>query len=233
MEIDQKRKILPTITTTKGSDWQGKIKEIKELGLEEIAIFPTCFDRNRREELYRLIEKTGVKKISFVHMRGDMAEKEIDYLITRYGTKIFNIHSQREYPRDYDYSKYKEMICIENVYKPLDEDEIKDFKGVCLDLSHLENDRLLQEENFKRNTEVLDKLPVFCNHISAVTNHKRADENGFWRFDSHCFENLAEFDYLKKYPQKYFSSFVAIELENSIKDQLRVIGYVEKILAEK
>jgi hypothetical protein len=35
-------------------------------------------------------------------------------------------------------------------------------------------------------------------------------------------------DYLKKYPKRYFSQFIAIELGNTIKQQLKVRDYIMK-----
>ena len=53
------------------------------------------------------------------------------------------------------------------------------------------------------------------------------------RYDSHNFENLSEFDYLKKYPKNYFSNLIALELENSIKEQLVAKEYIIDILSKK
>ena len=222
----KKRKILVSITTTQGSDWQGKIKEIEKLGLEEAALFPTCFERKERERLYALLLEAGIRNIPFVHIRNDMAPQELDYLIENFGAKAFNIHSNSEYPFIHDYAKHGKMIFIENVYSPLDEKEIKRFGGVCLDVSHLENDRLHEPEKYRHNLKVLEKYPIGCNHLSCFQNVPRRDENGYLRLDSHFLEKLPEMDYLKNYPKKYFSDIVAIELENSIEEQLKVRDYL-------
>jgi len=50
------------------------------------------------------------------------------------------------------------------------------------------------------------------------------------RYDSHYFEDLSEFDYLKKYSINLFSDFCALELENTIKDQLRAKDYILNLL---
>ena len=65
--------ILPTITTTWGSNWRVKIKEINEIGLKEIALFPTCLPKEKRKELYRLLEDSNIESIPLVHIRSDMA----------------------------------------------------------------------------------------------------------------------------------------------------------------
>jgi len=223
-------KFLPAVTTTRGSDWRKKIKEIKNLHLKEVSIFPTCLNEKERKELYQLIKKSNLKKIPFVHLRSDMKVEELDYLVRNWETKIFNIHTQKEYPLIYDYSKYKDIIYIENVYHPFEKKELKEFAGICLDFSHLENDRLLSSEKFKHNSKMLEIYPIGCNHISAIKKTTHIDEFGYVRYGSHYLNDFSELDYLKKYPLRYFSSFCAIELENNILEQLKVIEYIKKIL---
>ena len=223
-------KFIPAIATTKGSDWREKIKEIKNLNLKEMAFFPTCLNKKERKEFYQLIEKSGLEKIPFVHLRSDMKIKELDYLIKNWKTEVFNIHTQIEYPLVYDYSKYKDIIYIENVYHPFDKKELKEFAGICLDFSHLENDRLLEKKRFKHNFKILDIYPIGCNHISAIKKTTYIDEAGYIRCAFHYLKNFSELDYLKKYPLKYFSPFCAIELENSILKQLKAIEYIKNLL---
>ena len=141
--------ILPAITTI--FDWRDKIKEVKELGLREVSLFLTCVDFKERQEFYSLLKDTKVDKVSFVHLRQDMTKDEIDYLIKNYHTQAFNIHTKREYPYSKDYLQYKDMIYIENVYGSLDENEIKEFAGICLDFSHLEEDRLFNPALYEKN----------------------------------------------------------------------------------
>jgi len=222
--------ILPTITTTWGSNWRVKIKEINEIGLKEIALFPTCLPKEKRKELYRLLEDSNIKSIPLVHIRSDMAEDELDYFVRNYGTKAFNTHMQIEYPLRYDLSKYKDIIYIENVYHSLDEEELKKFGGICLDLSHLENDRLLHKEIFEHNIKMTEKYPLGSNHISAVKEISHIDEKGYQCYDNHRLDNLSELNYLKKYSRNYFSSLIAIELENNIKEQLQIKKYLTNLL---
>lgn len=227
------RKILVSITTTNNSDWKEKIKEINKLNLKEAALFPTCLDRKQRGNLYQFLERSKIKSIPLLHIRHDMELGEIDYFSKNYNTKAFTLHSQSEFPLIYDYSKYKEFIFIENVYYPLNPKEIKNFGGICLDLSHLENDRILNAEKFKHNIKMIEKYPIGCNHISGVKNFLHKDAKDDLRHDNHNLKNLSELDYLKKYPKNYFSPIVAIELENSIKEQIKIRDYIVKLLSLK
>jgi hypothetical protein len=71
--------------------------------------------------------------------------------------------------------------------------------------------------------EAIKKFKVGCNHLSAVkpdnTNRHRADK-------------LSELDYVKNIGRKCFSSYINLEVTNSIKDQLRFRKYLAKILAK-
>ncbi len=229
------RRIFPTIATTRGSDWRGKIDELNKFGVEEAALFPTCLDLREREELYELLKKSRLKKIPYVHLRSDMTAEEVGNLIEWFGTEVFNLHTGREYPLLQDYSKYEKIIFIENIYYPLNEAEIEKFGGVCIDFSHLENDRILYADKFRHNTRLIEKFKVGCNHISVIKKEARIDPGSKYdkyskRFDSHEFSDLSEFDYLKNYPSDYFSNYIAIEIENSIEEQLSIKKYIEKLI---
>lgn len=226
----EKKKILVSVTVTEGSDWRKKLKDVKELELKEAAVFCTCLDKEARKELYELIKGSGLKSVPLVHLRSDMTVDELDYFVENYGTKVFCTHTEREYPFLHDISKYRNIICIENVYLPLDEEEIKKFGGICLDFSHLENARISTKDIFEHNAEVLEKYPVIANHINPVKKTPHIDEKGYSRYDAHHFDDLSEFDYLKNYPERYFSSFLALELENDIKEQLEAKDYLKKLM---
>jgi len=228
-------KILPTITTTSGSNWMDKVDEVCKFGLSEVALFPTCLDIDRRKELYKILERSTLKSIPYVHLRSDMDVRELQYLVQRFKTKVFNIHTNREYPFKYDYSKYADRIYVENIYYPLDEEEIKKFAGICIDFSHLENDRILYEEKYEHNISLIEKYKVGCNHLSAIKKETSMDDENKYdrfniRYDSHNLGRLSEFSYLKNYPKKYFSDYLAIEIENSIEEQLMAKEYLEKLI---
>lgn len=225
--------ILPTITTIAGSAWLDKISEIKKLGLQEACLFPTCLDKKQREKLYALLLKTDLKTIPFVHLRSDMELRELDYLVKHYRTRIFNIHTQREFAWLNDYGPYKKSICIENTYKPFDEKEVRESGGICLDISHLENDRILRPEIYRANVKMLEKYPPKCSHISVVKKTTVIDEQSQVRITTHHLEDLSEFDYLKRYPLEYFGSVSALELENTIEEQLRAKEYISTLMKDK
>lgn len=202
------------------------IKEASDLGIEELAIFPTCLNPAQRKEFYKFLEQSTVKSIPYCHLRSDMEVAELDYLAERYKTQVFSTHMRVEYPNPKHWSKYKKIIYVEFVYHVLDEEELKNFGGICLDVSHLENDRLLFKDVYESNVKIIEKNYIGVNHISAMKAVSRVDENKVVRYDWHRFDDLSEFDYLRGYPLSYFSPFVAIEVENSVKEQLKVKEYI-------
>lgn len=226
-----KENILPAITTTCGSDWRAKIKEADNLGLKEVALFPTCLDKSEREELYGLLDKSKIKKIPFVHMRNDMPPEELDFLIKKYQTEVFNTHTSDCYPFLFDLSDFSSVIYLENTIYPFKEEELKNFAGICIDLSHLENDRILQPERYKGFCDAISRSIIGCNHISAIQEKTHFNEEiKEDRVTSHFMESLLELDYLKNYPQEYFSKYMALEIENDLSTQLKAKDHIFDLL---
>lgn len=223
-------KLYPTITTLT-DNYLEKIKEIDSLNIKEACLFLTGLDKGKRKELYSILLKSKLEYIPFCHMRVDMDCEELSFLKKNFNTQIFNIHTTKEYEAIYDYGKFKKQICIENTIYPLNEKEINEWGGICLDFSHLENEKLINSGIYEQDIILLNKYLIKCNHISAIQKDKKID---FYtkekRYDSHFYQNLSEFDYLKNYNKELFSEFCAMELENSIKEQLIAIEYInEKI----
>ena len=227
-------KIFPTIVTTTYNhsfpNYLEKIEEADFLGIKEICFFPTALEKEERKKAYRVLEKSKIESIPFVHLRHDMEPDEAGFLIKYFQTKVFNIHFSPFFLSE-KWRKYRKKIYIENTVYPWREEEIKDFAGICLDFSHLEDFRLIYSEGFRKNIKILEKYPCGCGHISAVNSKPKYEvEFNLNYYSQHYFESLADFDYLKNYPRKYFPPIIALELENSLEEQLQVKEYIEKIM---
>ncbi len=226
-------KILLGLTTTPRSDWREKIKEIDFFGISEISFFPTKLNLKERKECYALLEKSALKKIYHVHLRNDMEEWEIEYLIKKYGTEVFNTHPKaNRFSFDLEKSPlYASKIFLENVQEIPSEKELKKSGGLCLDFSHWESAQLVRWKAYKNLEKLIAEFPVGCCHVSAITNDLITEKN--WHgYDSHWLYKLSQLDYIKKYI-RYFPKYISLELENSFSEQLKIKKYLEKIIYEK
>lgn len=229
----QKRKIYPSITTTPRSDWRDKIKETERFSLTEVCLFPTFLKKPEREELYRLLENSPIKKIPLVHLREeDMGTDELNYLAKRFQVETFNLHSPLPSNFQEKLGKYAKNIYIENhPFAPLIESELKSAAGICVDFSHLEDARLRNQDVYKEDLRLMEIYPSGCSHISAIAKELQMYLPPLLPQHSlHYLRDFSEMDYLKNYPARYFSSIIAIELENSLAEQLKIRDYIIKLL---
>ena len=224
-------KILFSITTTAGSDWRSKPKEAEDLGLKELGLFVTCLDLPERQELYDSLLAHHINSVPFAHVKGDMPLQELEFLRNTFGTKVFNIHDPAQYIAPYYYGTFSSTIGIENTVLPLQEETLKKFGGICLDVSHMENDRLNNQKRYDHNLPLLERYPILVNHVSAIRQETRIDEDSEEkRNDYHFLKNLNEVDYVKDW-KKFLAPYVALELENSLAEQLKIKAHLENILA--
>lgn len=228
--------ILLGLTTTPGSDWRAKIKEINELGIGEIALFPTCLDYNERQILYDLLEKTKLKHIPHVHLRDDFELEELNYLNKKFGSSLFNLHPNANGFACLDrLEKYRDKIFVENLTdKSIKEirNNISKFAGLCIDFAHWEDENLCKNgyENFAQFASTHN---IGCCHISAIYQKPRRFNWGEGTrpyYSWHKMEKLENLDYLKKYI-KYLPDVISIELENSFKEQLEAKRYIISMLS--
>jgi len=231
-----KSKVYLGLTTTGNSSWHEKIKEIKKLGIDQVALFPTSLKPDERQKLYRELEKTSISYIPFVHLRHDSTEEEIKYFRSRYKTKYFNIHADPKATTALkNQPDHQKIIFIENTDR-LQGDfftSIKDFAGICLDFSHWEDYGEKQKDKSYESFEEIVKANrvEFC-HISSVKKTPYFRHYSYYsfhdkHFSAHKLERLSDLDYLRKY-RKYFPKIMGIEIENSFSKQLEVKRYLEE-----
>jgi len=241
MPAKVKPKFLLALTTTHKAYWQDKVKEIDLLGLKEISIFPTCLELEKRKELYGLLEKTGLKKIPFTHLRTDCEQWEIEYLMKRFDCQIFNIHADNLAQSFLDRcQKYRHLVYIENgehyQINPLFKKILDQAAGLCLDFSHWEDYEVRQDnKNYRNFKKYIAKYKVGCAHISVIKDEIFTSSDVFGNqsqfFASHFMKNLSEFNYMKDY-LKYLPEYSAIEIENSLAEQLKAKQYLEQMIKE-
>lgn len=220
------RILLPTIVTAYNPNWTAHIEEIKELNIKQIGLFLTVLDSEERKHCYCLLEQIKGLEIPFVHIRTDMTAQELQYLSKTFKAKKFNTHPISEYPFKYDLNGFNKAIFVENSGH-IKESDIAPFAGICLDVAHLEDWFLRRDNEYQNVCDLLKRFPVGANHISAVLKEPVKDLDGDFGYSCHFMINFSQFDYLKKYPEEYFGEYLALELVNSIKDQLELIQYIK------
>jgi len=161
--------ILLGLTTSSGSNWQDKVEEIKEFNIKELALLPNFLNFEQRKKLYQLLQDTALEEIPVVHLRHDMEQNELDYLVNKYKSKIFCLQADELGFKLYEkLPKYQSLIYLEN---PSNEKTAKYFNqaifneqqisGFCLDLTRLESQRYTNHSIFKHVTpgvEWIDKM---------------------------------------------------------------------------
>lgn len=219
----------PTITAISSGHFE-KLEEAQKLKINKLCVFFSPLNQEKRKEFYQALEESIIKEIPFAHIRGDFLKEEIIYLKKKFKTKIFNFHSDNQHKIFYDYGKLKKEIYIENNMTKIKESEITDYAGICLDVSHLENDRLINNDRYLYFKNLLKLMNCSCGHASAVKkviNYCEVAEEK--RYDNHIFEKLSDFDYLLRY-KKILPPIIAIEVENPLSQQLEAIKYINKKL---
>jgi len=216
-------KIYLGITGGENIDWQSKLKEINQLRIKEAAVFLERFDKKERDNFYRFLVKSTLKKVPLVHLREDVEKNEIKFFIDKYQTHYFNIHEEHfallDKWKGYWDKLYLEMDCSGGVAKEV---KVRRIGGFCVDLAHFKAAiaRGLEEAHYifvRRN-----KIKFTCNHLCGYSEPKTRDK--------HFVDSLRDFDYLTTLPKYVFGKILAIEVENSIKDQIKFKEYIAKIL---
>lgn len=231
-------KVLPSITTLSrsGNTWREKLAELRELPIPKVAVFLTGLENEERRELYsRLRELRKEKEITvpFVHAVTRMPEHEFGMLINEFGTEAFNLHPTREYPLQFELSgRIRKKIFIENSrpWTALSDEDIDGFAGVCLDMSHLEEARRNDPEVYKRTLKVATRFGIGANHLSALSEGAQLPERPWIQYQSHASVGGGDLDYLFRYPVNFFSRYCAIELENSLSEQVEFAKRIGNIL---
>jgi hypothetical protein len=235
--------VLPSITTHTregGNTWKEKLTEIEELGLREVALFVTGLDCEQRRELFSMLTETGKRspfQIRFVHAVSSMEDWEFRFLHENFGTGAFNLHPYWDFPKEHELSpEVRAMIYIENCNprRALAAEDLVGFAGVCLDISHLEDTRRNDQRGYAQVKKVIAASRLGANHISAVRSVAWKESAPGWnQYSDHIASSADCFNYLRNYDSSFFAEFCAIEVENSLAEQLVFRARIESIIAEK
>ena len=232
-------KILVSITGRTPEEWQDKLQEINELGITEIALFLEMYEPEEKQKIYDALLKSCVKKIPVVHIRHDMTRDELAFLRKKFKTKYFTCHEENFVHHDVLHWKgfykhiYLEMNFDNIVSKKV---VVEKIGGFCVDLAHFK----VGMEKLSRDFEyVFERKDLPSHKVSARRSKKLFACNHLngWNpetnIDMHTIYDLLNFDYLKTLPKFVFGKYIALEMFNSIKEQLEYKKYLTDLLTEK
>lgn len=215
------------ITGYKDKQWRDKLKEIEKFKISRASLFLERFTKRQRDKIYRALLKSKIKEIPLVHIRNDMTRDELVFLAKNYNQPYFTIHESGfkylDKWRGFHKNLYLEMNYDNYVSAKV---KVEKIGGFCVDLAHFK----AGEEKFSKDFEYVafiaetkNKKKYFkCNHISGYSFARNSD--------LHTPKNLKDFDYLKTLPEFLFGDVMAIEVDNSIAEQLKFKEYISKIL---
>lgn len=223
-----KKTILPGLTTTPGSDWRGKVEEMKRLGIREIALFPTYLGKSEREELYRMLEEIEGLSVPHIHLRDDMDEAELASLEERYRPVAYNIHESAGGMERF--LKYRDKTYIENHFHAVDVTLLGEYAGLCLDTQHHRLSRFQSPSTHAQVGRLLaGGVAVGCCHISPYPALRNVLSRKRLGVEEHYMIDQSELDYVARYAE-YLPDIVSIEMENAFEEQLRAKETLEGII---
>ena len=220
------RNIYVSLTAKDINDAKAKRAEIRKFNIDTFSFFPTRLEAHQRREIYDEFEIMDVKWIPLVHLRHDMTKYEIKYLWDRFGTRHFTIHEDH-FKNLNNWKGYYNHLYLEMNYDNYlaKEVNVKKVGGFCIDLSHFKS----EEERWTKEFEYVlherrIKREFACNHLNGYNPYKLRDK--------HTVTDLHDFDYLSTLPNFVLGPIIALEVENSIKDQLVFKKHVENMFAD-
>jgi hypothetical protein len=220
-----KKTLLLGITGETDEHYREKIEEINERQISVVALFLERFLPHQREEIYGMLENSTVKEIPLVHIRHDIKKEELILLSEKYNTQCFTIH-ESHFDILSSWEGFEEKLFLEmntdNVVP--DNVEVGRVGGFCVDLAHYqkqEDIKALADYKYvydRRHDESLFK----CNHVSGYSFIEKKD--------LHYVDSKKDFDYLRFLPIFLFGDIMAIEVDNSIAEQVVYREHILKIL---
>jgi|SRR3989344_142807 len=212
------------ITGGKNIDWQSKLEEINQLGIKEAAVFLEQFNKQERDNLRRFLLESSIKKVPLVHLRSDTGKDEIDFFINNFKTKYFNIHEDHfnllgQWEGYWD-KLYLEMDYNSEIGKNV---KVRKIGGFCVDLAHFKSAIARGSEEAYYIFMGKNKIKFASNHLGGYSPETKSD--------LHTITSLKDFDYLTTLPKWVFGEVIAIEVYNSIKEQLIFKDYIAKLLS--
>ncbi|MDP2741112.1 MAG: hypothetical protein Q8O66_00270 [bacterium] len=225
-KINLSKKILIGITGKEGTNCLKKINEANSLDIKEVSLFLELLEKSEREKIYTALLSSKIKSIPLVHIRHDMTIDELKFLKNNFKTKYFTAHEKNF--SDNDIKKWKgfyKKLSLEMNFDNFVSKKVRVEKigGFCVDLAHFKVGMEKLSQDFKYVFDRKKTKTYFdCNHLNGYDPKTNCD--------MHTIHNLKDFDYLKNLPNFLFGKFIALEINNSIKEQLIFKEYLINLL---
>jgi hypothetical protein len=212
------------ITGHDPDDLISKIEDLDRLEIDTAGLFLELLTKTQREEVYEAISKSSLNEFPLVHIRNDMNKDEVKMLVENYNATYLTIHEEGFKYLDKWHGFYKKLFLEMNydnsIITKVDVDRIG---GFCVDLSHFKAAEEDWTKEFNYILEKRNKKRLFkCNHLSGFSFEKNTD--------LHDPISLKAFDYVATLPDFVFGDVIAIEIMNSIPEQIGIIEYVKELL---
>jgi len=225
MKKDFLNKIYLGITGENNSDWQLKLKEISERKIDSVAVFLERFEKDEREFLRRSLLESTVKHVPLVHLRNDTGIDELEFFAAHFNTRHFNIH-ENSFDFIEQWNGHLDKLYLEMNYDnaiPVNV-VVEKIGGFCVDLAHLKSaiDREAVDADFILERKNMAKFA--CNHLNGYSAAEK--------WDLHFVTDLKDFDYLTSLPKYVFGDIIALELDNSIEDQIKFRDRIAGVLGD-
>ncbi|PKM91744.1 hypothetical protein CVU82_00875 [Candidatus Falkowbacteria bacterium HGW-Falkowbacteria-1] len=223
----KKYKIIISITGENAKDCIAKINEVIKFKLSEVALFLERLSLDDRHKVYNYLRKSGIKNIPFVHLRDDMTKDEIKMLADLYKVKYFSIHENHfniiNNWRGFYKKLYLEMS-TDNYVAP--NVKVEKIGGFCVDLAHYKKQLVLENKDYEYVYKYKNKSKLFaCNHLSGYDFKANVD--------MHVVKSKKDFLYLSELPDFIFGGLIAMEIDNSIREQLIYRDYALFLLQKR
>ena len=218
------KRILISITGRKPADWKNKLLEIEKRKIKRIALFLEFYTKAQRKKIYEALLSSNIKKIPLVHIRNDMKKWELEFLEKNFKTKCFTIH-ENSFKYLNKWKGFHKKLFLELNYDNYVPQitKVEKIGGFCIDLSHFKASQERKAKDYKYVVEKCNKNKYFIgNHLNGYSPYRK--------IDLHTVRTLKDFDYLKTLPKFIFGKYIALEMFNSIEQQIKFKKYLYKML---
>jgi len=207
-------------------DWEEKLNDINRLGINQAALFLERFDQIQRKRIYVALLGSSLKSIPLCHIRNDMEVEDLVFMESKFKTKYFTIHENsfsflQKWP-GFQKKLYLEMDYNDSVPQKV---AVEKIGGFCVDFSHFFAAAKDKTKDFEYIYYKKGKANFACNHINGYDKTNNSD--------MHTVKSVKNFDYLKQIPEFLFGKIMALEVENSIPEQIEFKKYLIKELSRK